>query len=857
MKYYSKVAFSIIIAGYLIIASCNRIESPFLEEGVSLELAKLRDKQLDQIKYTISFQIPDSASKQVSGSEIIEFYFRKKLKKPLILDFKNPESYIKSLKANEKRIKFHFKNQHIVIPYKKLKEGKNKVEIEFTAGNRALNRNEEYLYTLFVPDRASTAFPCFDQPSLKGRFKTKIQIPHGWISVANAPLLEVKELKDKQQIYDFDETKPISTYLYSFVAGKFKSITKKYDDREMTMYHREDDIEKIKNNSEKIFDLHYSSLLWLENYTQIDYPFTKFDFVIVPSFQYSGMEHPGAILYRDSRLLLETNSTIRERLNRANLIAHETAHMWFGDLVTMEWFSEVWLKEVFANFMAGKMVNPQYPEINHDLNFLINHYPSSYSVDRTEGANPIEQELENMNNAGTLYGSIIYHKAPIVMQKLEEITGKKKLQEGIRKYLMDHQYGNARWDDLILILDGKTPKDLKKWNHSWVYEPGMPYYKVQPAFNENRNLESIIIEQQDPWNEGRMWQQEIEVYSGSETYSMELKDTFNVISLNKVDPDYIFPNSTGLGYGYFQLDTLSIPVILNELHTINNPVLKCSMYMSLWENMLNQNLEPESLFTAYLQTLQYERDPQNINLLLDYIKTIYWKFTTDEKRNEIAQELEPFLWTKANETKSSGLKSAYFNTFRDIALTNNGLRHLFKLWNGENNIPGLKLNEKDFTSIAFELSIRNQHNTDSILDEQFGRISNPEKKERFQFIRKAVSSQQDVRNAFFESLKDEKNREKEPWVIDALHYLHHPLRANKSIKYIRPSLDLLEEIQVTGDIFFPKRWLDATFWGHHSIDAVLAINLFLNENPRYPENLKNKIHQSTDLVFRANIMNEK
>ncbi|PLX22342.1 MAG: peptidase M1, partial [Marinilabiliales bacterium] len=114
-----------------------------------------------------------------------------------------------------------------------------------------------------------------------------------------------------------------------------------------------------------------------------------------------------------------------------------------------------------------------------------------------------------------------------------------------------------------------------------------------------------------------------------------------------------------------------------------------------------------------------------------------------------------------------------------------------------------------------------------------------------------------IRESFFESLKHEENREKEPWVIDALYYFHHPLRNSETIKFIRPSLDLLKEIQTTGDIFFPKRWLDATFYVHNSIDAVLEINLFLNENPEYPENLKNKIIQSTDLVFRASIINKK
>lgn len=109
-----------------------------------------------------------------------------------------------------------------------------------------------------------------------------------------------------------------------------------------------------------------------------------------------------------------------EELSRLNLIAHETSHMWFGDLVTMRWFDDVWTKEVYANFMADKIAREQFPNINHDLAFIKSHYPLAFSTDRTQGTHPIQQPLDNMNKAGLLYGNIIYHKAPIMMSKLEK-----------------------------------------------------------------------------------------------------------------------------------------------------------------------------------------------------------------------------------------------------------------------------------------------------------------------------------------------------------------------------------------------------------------------------------------------------
>lgn len=854
---YYKIILAVII---IFLSSCNKKNPEYLQDGVSIQLTKLREKQISNLKYYTSFNVPDSIHKQVTGHEIIEFNFNKGLKEPLILDFRNPESFIKSVQINSKDIKYNFENEHIVIPNSQLINGKNQIDIKFIAGNRALNRNEEYLYTLFVPDRACTAFPCFDQPSLKAKFQTEITIPNDWIAIANSPLLDQKTVKNNSRTFIFDESELISTYLYSFVAGKFNSVSKTYKDTKITMYHRENNVDKLNNNTNEIFDLQYSSLKWLEKYTQIDYPFKKLDFIIIPSFQYSGMEHPGAILYRDSKLFLKNNSTVREKLDRANLIAHETAHMWFGNLVTMEWFSEVWLKEVFANFIAGKIVNPQYPEFNHDLNFIISHYPSSYSVDRTMGANPIEQDLDNLKNAGSLYGDIIYHKAPIVMKQLENIVGEEILQSGLQDYLSQNKYANATWNDLISILDSNVSSDLKAWSNSWVYESGMPNYEVLRAYNEKNILQSIIIEQSDPKNKGRQWSQDIEMIVAEnfecKIYNIELKDTFNAIELelNSNTPNYIFPNSNGLGYGYFKLDSSSINSILNQLKNIKDPVLRCSMYISLWENMINGNIKPEKLFNTYIENLKTEPNPQNVDLVLEYIESIFWRFLTKKERNLLAPSLEKFLWEKMNSAKSISKKSSFFNSFKRIAITPNSVNVLYQIWNKEIVISGLDFSNNDFTNMVFELAVRDVNNIDDILNKQYNSIKSSERKQRFAFIKPALSSNIEDRDHFFEKLNNEKNREKEPWVIDGLQYLHHPLRSKESVKYIIPSLKNLEELQITGDIFFPKKWLDATFHGHSSIDAVLNINLFLNEHPDLPVNLKNKVLQSSDPVFRSSII---
>src|SRR5206468_1710638 len=261
---------------------------------------------------------------------------------------------------------------------------------------------------------------------------------------------------------------------FAFAAGRFQLETAERSGRWYRMLHRETDVKKVERNKKAVFDLHGSSLEWLEKYTGIPYPFGKFDFVLIPSFQFSGMEHPGAIFYNASSVLLDESATENQMLGRAVTIAHETAHMWFGDLVTMRWFDDVWLKEVFANFLAAKIVHPLFPDVNHDLRFLLAHYPAAYGVDRTAGSHAIRQELDNLNEAGSLYGAIIYQKAPIVMRQLELILGADSLCEGLRAYLGQFRFGNATWLDLVKLLDERTDIDLAEWSRVWVEEAGRP-----------------------------------------------------------------------------------------------------------------------------------------------------------------------------------------------------------------------------------------------------------------------------------------------------------------------------------------------------------------------------------------------
>jgi aminopeptidase N len=196
------------------------------------------------------------------------------------------------------------------------------------------------------------------------------------------------------------------------------------------------------------------------------------------------MEHPGAVFYNAATLLLPASATRQQLLARDSVIAHETAHMWFGDLVTMTWFDDVWMKEVVRQLHGGEDRDPRYPDLDHDLRFLHTHYPAAYDVDRTAGANPVRQPLENLKDAGSLYGAIVYLKSPIVMRQLELLLGEAALCDALREYLSRFAFGHAAWPDLLQILQTRTTTDLSAWSSSWLETAGRPRSRVRSSVNQ-------------------------------------------------------------------------------------------------------------------------------------------------------------------------------------------------------------------------------------------------------------------------------------------------------------------------------------------------------------------------------------
>ncbi|HEV9035777.1 MAG TPA: M1 family aminopeptidase [Puia sp.] len=830
--------------------------------GVPYSLAVYRSAVLRDIRYSLDFRLPAERESPVRGEEKLSFRLDSAWSgEAVLLDFRTPDKTAESLRINGVSADARCINEHLVLPAGLLHKGLNTVAVDFTAGDPALNRNREYLYTLLVPDRARTLFPCFDQPDLKAVFELTLVAPAGWAVMANAPVLDSMALGDSCR-WRFRPSNRISTYLFSFVAGKWSSAVRIVDGRPMRFLYRETDSTKIRLSLDSIFRIEGQALRFMEEYTGIRYPFQKFDFVAIPDFQFGGMEHVGAIQYKASSLFLDSGATREQLIGRSNLLSHETEHMWFGDLVTMRWFNDVWMKEVFANFMADKIGNVTLPDGKYELKFLTDHYPAAYSIDRTEGTHPIRQELDNLQEAGSLYGNIIYHKAPIVMRQLEALMGAEAFRNGLRDYLRDYAGGNASWPDLIRALQRYTKIDLHNWNEVWVNGAGRPVFSYDCGINrKSRRITSFTIHQKGEDGSDRVWPQLFSValvYADRmEQLMVRMNDSAVRLdpAIGKDLPVFVILDADGRGYGLFPPSSIYMRRADDSAFYKTSPVFRAALYVNRYESRLADTVSSPGISNVDLDLVRREPEELNLNLLLDEMTSIWWRFESPTMRTPLAPILESTYWGTMRHAHSDNAKKLLFRAYSNIVLTRAGQDTLFTIWKEQRPPVGVKLSEDDYTNLAAALAIREYPGWRDILKEQLGRIHNPDRRERWLFLQPALSNDTAERDGFFAMLHDPQVRKKEAWVLAGLSYLHHPLRTGYSEKYLPATLELLEDIQRTGDVFFPQSWLQTSLSYYRTASAAAIVRVFLQTHPNYNPRLKAKILQAADnLLFRRTIV---
>jgi aminopeptidase N len=297
---------------------------------------------------------------------------------------------------------------------------------------------------------------------------------------------------------------------------------------------------------------------------------------------------------------------------------------------------------------------------------------------------------------------------------------------------------------------------------------------------------------------------------------------------------------------------MTLEYLAASLHEITDPLTRGAALVGLWESMLEGRLPPARVLDELARALPRETDELNLQQMLEYARSGFWRFTPADDRADLARTLEPILRAGLDHAKSTSTKAAWFSAIRSIAMTPDTIGWLERVWRRQATIAGLPLAEPDEADLALDLAVREIPAAEDVLAAQLLRFKNPDRRDRFAFVTPALSRDPVVRDRFFESLKDPSNRRREAWVLEAVRYLHHPLRAALSRKHVRPALDLVREIQRTGDIFFPKRWADATLGGYQSVQTAADVRAFIDGLPAdYPPRLRWVLLSSADPLFRA------
>ncbi len=478
--------------------------------------------------YTLQFE-PDFRTFRFKGKATINV----EVKKPArIIKINARELKITNVLCNKLPGSIHQddQRQELTFTFPQTIQGKAQLEIEFSGYHNekmygfyrskyTLNGKDTYLLTTqFEAANARTAFPCFDEPALKATFDVTLVVDKSMTPLSNMPVREEKALNNKKQV-TFQRTPRMSTYLLYMGVGNFKSLMTKHRNIDLRIFTMPDKLHLAR------LPLHFTRtfLKFLEDYFKIPYPLPKLDIIAIPDFAAGAMENWGAITFREIALLGDDHTSVAVKQQIAITIAHELAHQWFGNLVTMGWWEDLWLNESFATFMSYKTVNAAYPDWDLPLQYYSDTIADALNADQLDSTHPINVDVKTPAQVDEIFDRISYDKGGSILQMLEKYVGEEIFRQGLQRYLKKHAYGNAVKEDLWVAIQQEYGKEnLTALMKNWILQPGYPLVKVQ------RSKQGYVLEQKRftllGRNYSQWWLVPVTYQSGKDVKKVLLKE---------------------------------------------------------------------------------------------------------------------------------------------------------------------------------------------------------------------------------------------------------------------------------------------------------------------------------------------
>ena len=841
-------------------ATAQQTTSPnvatLMDAGISRQLADYRASRISNVRYDLSLDV--TAHDTARGHVTIAF--NRSGTGDAIVDFRGP--HLGAVSLNGVALQADVSNgMHIRLPAASLKRGENSVSMSFSAliapaGASVIRYHDvtdgaDYLYTLLVPSDANQLFPCFDQPDIKARTALTLTIPNGWNAVANGTVQRIDSSATKtNKTLHFTRTKPISTYLIAFAAGPWTRVTRSVDGHPITMYVRASRAKEAEADS--MIAANGRAMHWLSGYFNFPYPWPKLDFVLAPAFPFGGMEHPGAIFYNENSFIFRERATRPQRISREATIYHEVAHQWFGDLVTMKWFDDLWLKEGFATYMAAKMRASLEPRSNAWETFYLQNKPSAYGVDRTEGTTPIWQSLANLDQAKSNYGAIVYNKAPGVIKQLNYLVGDSAFKQGLHAYLVQHAYGNATWQDLLSSVGAAAKMPLKKWGEAYILRPGMPvidqHLNVRDGVLTSLSLAQHPAQQisgAGPWP---IRTQVLLKYPGGRTdrllINLDSDSTVAQFANKPRAPEFVFANAGDNAYALVIPDSTSAHWLADSVGTLTDPLTRAMGWDALWELVRRRSLTPAEFISIAERALPAEQDEQILGAQLRHVTRASDAYLSPTERTALLPALENSLRSvESDPARPYEIRKPNLDALIRVTRTPAGLEYLDHLLDSA-TAAGAPLRAPTRWAIVTRLIATGAPTAMSRLAAETKSDSTSEGK-RYAFIARAATPDSSVKREYFTRYLSDPNLNEE-WATSSLGAFNEIDQQALTLKYLKPALDTLPWLQRNRRIFFIGSWLGGFIGGQTTPEAAATVRTFINSNANLGTDLRQKILQTLD-----------
>jgi aminopeptidase N len=827
-------------------------------DGIPRSLAQERTARVSDLRYSLSYRlVPHAATTE--ATEQIQFLLHD-TGEPLLLDFRDGQ--IAWMTVNGKEIAGTSVHGHVVLPAADLRVGANTIEARFTANigvaGKAITRfedrddNSEYLYTLFVPMDAEMAFPCFDQPDLKGRFTLDITAPDGWKVISNAlPGDSFPAGEGFRRTY-FGNTRPISTYLFAFAAGPFVSV---HPQAGMpNVWVRRSQVKNAADAAPAVQQTAAQGMQVLAKYFDQPFPFPKYEMVLIPGFAYGGMEHAGATFLREESVIFRTAPTAMNRMNRDVLVLHELTHQWFGDFTTMRWFDDLWLKEGFAQYMAYKTLAALRPNDDIWQRFYQSIKPGAYGIDETQGTTPIYQDIPNLRDAKSAYGAIVYSKAPAVLKQLNYVLGDDAFQKGLQIYLAQHRYGNATWSDLIGAFQTASGRDLTAWAEMWIRHRGMP--RVDTEWNCAHGRLAVRLSQTPVLGGDDLWPIATEIGLGYpdgrvETMRVDLAGKTTQVQFGREPmpcPEWVFANNGDHAYGLFLLDAKSRAAVMQQVPQMPDLFRRTLLWGSLWDAVRQVQLDPGAYVRLALDALPRERDESLAASLLGRTQTAIHHYVSAAAQTELLAQGEALAADRMMNDPEHDLRIVWFRSLAGFAAQPAGQTVMKELLNGKRTIPGVELRQQDRWSMVTALLAYGDPDADAVLAAEQKRDPSGDGR-KFAYVAQAARPDAATKAHYFEDYLHNPTQS-EDWIQSSLGAFNSWNQAELTAPYVRPALEALDQVKRERKIFFLVAWLDAFLDGQESAASLATVQEYL-ATARPDPDLRLKILQSMDELDRT------